>query len=149
MPTLTLPDFADKMNEIMPILMKEFAHMQPQEIYRGKVTLPQILVLQYLNTQDSVKMTDIANFMKVTTAAVTGIVDRLVKAGYVSRIFDQNDRRITKVKITLKGQALMKKVAYERRRMVIRLFGRVTEKDRQDYLRVLMRIEKHIRKGAI
>ncbi|MDD3087268.1 MAG: MarR family transcriptional regulator [Candidatus Omnitrophica bacterium] len=149
MPMLTLSDFADKMNEIMPILMKEFAHMQPQEIYKGKVTLPQILVLQYLSTQDSVKMTDIANFMKVTTAAVTGIVDRLVKAGYVNRIFDQNDRRIIKIEINLKGQALMKKVAHERRRMVMRIFGKVTEKDRQDYLRVLMRIEKHIKKGVI
>ncbi|MFA5437003.1 MAG: MarR family transcriptional regulator [Candidatus Omnitrophota bacterium] len=138
---LSISDFADRMNELMPVLIKEFAHMQPQEIYKGKVTLAQILILQHLNMQDSVKMTDIARFMKVSTAAVTGIVDRLVKSGYVARIFDQRDRRIIRAQITPKGLVLMKKVASERRKMVIEIFGRVSKRDRQDYLRVLMRIK--------
>jgi len=138
---LSLPDFADRMNELMPVLMKEFAHMQPQEIYKGKVTMPQVLILQHLNIKDSVKMTDIARFMKVSTAAATGIVDRLVKSGYVDRVFDQRDRRIIRVQITPKGLALMKKVFSKRRKMVIEIFGRVSQRDRQDYLRVLMRIK--------
>ena len=141
MAALSLPDFADRMNELMPVLMKEFAHMQPQEIYKGKVTMPQVFILQHLNIKDSVKMTDIARFMKVSTAAATGIVDRLVKSGYVDRVFDQRDRRIIRVQITPKGLALMKKVFSERRKMVIEIFGRVSQRDRQDYLRVLMRIK--------
>ena len=108
---VSLTEFADKLNEIMPVLMREFARVQPAEIYKGKITLPQILILQHLGSQESVKMTDIANFMKVSTAAATGIIDRLVKSRYVLRIFDQEDRRIIKVKITPKGLALMKKLA--------------------------------------
>jgi DNA-binding MarR family transcriptional regulator len=141
MPFLSLPDFADKLNQIMPVLMREFTRVQPAEVYKGKVTLPQILILQHLSSGDSVKMTDIANFMKVTTSAVTGIVDRLVKSGYVLRVFDQKDRRIIKVKITLKGSILMKKLAYDRRKLVINIFSKISEQDRQDYLRILMRIQ--------
>ncbi len=137
---VSLPDFADKLNEIMPVLMREFARVQPKEIYKGLVTMPQVLILQYLNSQEIVKMTDIANFMNVSTAATTGIVDRLVKSGYVFRVFDQEDRRIIKIKITPKGLALMKKLVHERRKMVISIFSKISEQDRQDYLRILMRI---------
>ncbi|HPL82741.1 MAG TPA: MarR family transcriptional regulator, partial [Candidatus Omnitrophota bacterium] len=83
---MPLSEFADKLNEIMPVLMREFVRMQPAEVYKGKITLPQISILQHLNSQDPVKMTDIANFMKVTTAAATGIINRLVNSGYVLRV---------------------------------------------------------------
>lgn len=141
---MPLSEFADKLNEIMPVLMREFARMQPAEVYKGKITLPQILILQHLNSQDRVKMTDIANFMKVTTAAATGIINRLVKSGYVLRVFDEKDRRVVKIKITTKGLLLMKKLAFERRKTVIHLFSKVSEQDRWDYLRILTRIKDTI-----
>lgn len=142
MSIISLPEFADKLNEVMPVLMREFTRMQPAEIYKGKVTLPQIIILQHLISQEPVKMTDIANFMKVTTAAATGIIERLVKSGYVIRVFDQDDRRIVKIKINSKGLELMKKLANERRKMVINIFSKISEQDRQDYLRILMRIKE-------
>lgn len=141
MSNLTLPDFADKLNEVMPVLMREFARMQPAEVYKGKVTLPQIIILQHLIPQEPVRMTDIANFMKVSTAAATGIIERLVKSGYVARVFDQKDRRIIKIEITPKGLALMKKLAHDRRNMVIKIFSRISEEDRDNYLRILMNIK--------
>jgi DNA-binding MarR family transcriptional regulator len=79
--------------------------------------------------------------MKVTTAATTGIVDRLVRCGYVIRVFDPRDRRIVKIKITPKGLALIRKINHERRQMVIKTFGRLSEQDRQDYLRILSQIK--------
>lgn len=141
---MPLSEFADKLNEIMPVLMREFARMQPAEVYKDKITLPQILILQHLNSQDPVKMTDIANFMKVTTAAATGIINRLVNSGYVLRVLDEKDRRVIKVKITPKGLLLMKKLALDRRKTVIHLFSKVSEQDRRDYLRILTRIKDTI-----
>lgn len=141
---MPLSEFADKLNEIMPVLMREFARMQPAEVYKDKITLPQILILQHLNSQDPVKMTDIANFMKVTTAAATGIINRLVKSGYVLRVLNDQDRRVIKVKITPKGLLLMKKLALDRRKTVIHLFSKVSEQDRRDYLRILTRIKDTI-----
>ena len=137
----SLLEFADKINEIMPLIMKEFARRQVIEFYKGKITLPQFLILEFLNKQGELKMTDMAHFMKVTTAATTGIVDRLVRYGYVTRIFDPNDRRIIKIKLTPKGADLIKKVNQQRRQMIIRIFGRLSEADRQDYLRILTQIK--------
>jgi len=136
MASLSLVDFADKMNEIMPFLLKEFARKQTSEVYKGKITLPQILI----------KMSDIAHFMKVSTAAATGIIDRLVKAGYLIRIFNANDRRIINIKITSKGIELIQKINQERRKFILNVFSKISEADRKDYLRILMQIRDILNK---
>lgn len=136
----SLLDFADKMNDILPVIIKEFARRQVNELYKGKITLPQFLILEFLSRRLESNMTDLARFMNVSTAAMTGIVDRLVKYGYVVRAYDQKDRRIIKVKMTARGKKLVKKINHQRRQMVIKIFGRISEADRQDYLRILMQI---------
>ncbi len=137
---LPLSEFADKMNEIMPVMIKEFARRQVNELYKGKITFPQFLILEFLHREGELKMTDLARFVNVTTAAMTGIVDRLSRDGYVSRVYDAQDRRIIKIRLTSKGNDLVKKINQQRREMVIKIFGKISEKDRQDYLRILMQI---------
>lgn len=136
----SLLEFADKMNEIMPSLIREFSRRQANELYKGKITLPQFLILDFLLKKDNSKMSDLAHFMKVTTAAMTGIVERLVKYGYVVRGYEPDDRRIIKIGLTSKGKTLVKRIDEQRRKMIINIFGRLSESDRQDYLRILMNV---------
>ena len=48
-------------------------------------------------------MTEISNKMGHSTAAATGLVDRLEKLGYVQRLHAADDRRKVMVQITRKG----------------------------------------------
>lgn len=137
----SLSEFADRLNDIMPVIIKEFARRQVNELYKGKITLPQFLILEFLSRRNELIMSDLARFMKVTTAAMTGIVDRLVRYAYVIRAFDPKDRRIIKIRMTAKGATLVKKINSQRRKMVINIFGRISEDDREDYLRILMQIK--------
>jgi DNA-binding MarR family transcriptional regulator len=132
--------FAEKLNEIIPVLMKEFAKRQENDLFKGKLTFPQFVVLNTLHHEGPTKMTDLAHFMRVTTAAMTGIVNRLVRAGYVLRAVDPKDRRIIKVKLDAKGLGVVSKVEAERRHMIIEIFGRISEIERDDYLRILTHI---------
>ena len=137
---LTLTEFAKRISEIMPFIMREFSRRQANELYKGKITVPQFFILDYLYTQDGSRMTDLAKFMHVTTAAMTGIVERLVKCGYVVRIPEPDDRRIIKVKITPRGLELVKRICHQRRQMTINIFGKLSEDDRKEYLRLLTRL---------
>jgi len=137
---ISLNEFADRLNKIIPLIMKVFARRSTNELYKEKVTLPQLLVLAFLDEQGESRMTDLARFMKVSTAAMTGIVGRLVRYGYILRVYDPKDRRIIKVKLNAKGTSLIKKIAQQRRRMVINVFGKISESEREDYLRILTRI---------
>jgi DNA-binding MarR family transcriptional regulator len=80
--------------------------------------------------------------MGVSTAAVTGLVDRLVKYAYIVRVFDPGDRRIIRIKLTAGGLSLVKKVNQQRRQMIISIFEKISEADRKDYLRILMQIKE-------
>lgn len=137
---LTLPEFAEKMDQIMPVIMREFARRQVKEIYEGKITMPQFLVLDFLHKNGEISMKPLSVSMKVSTAAMTGLVERLVRDGYAVRGYDPQDRRIVKVDLTSKGKELVRKVHLQRRQMVINVFDKINEADRGDYLRVVERI---------
>jgi len=141
MPHLSLSEFAERINEIMPVIMKEFSRRQANELYKGKITLPQFLVLESLNRDGAIKMSELAHFMHVSTAAMTGIVDRLVRDGYAVRVFDEVDRRIIKIKLTSRGSALVKKINEQRSQMIVKIFGKICEKDRSEYLHILSQIK--------
>lgn len=141
MPVISLHNFADKMAEIMPIMMKEFTRCMASELLRGKVTLPQIMILHFLEIEQEAKMKDLARFMGVTMAAMTGIIERLVKNGHCARIYDSEDRRIIKIKLTAKGDKLVKDMNENKRQMIMKIFGKISEADRQDYLRILLQIK--------
>ena len=146
--SITITEFADKINNIVPVMIKEFSRRNVAELYKGKITLPQFLILGFLYSSGDSKMSGIARFMSVTTAAMTGMVDRLEKCGYVKRGPDLKDRRVIKIILTQKGMDLVKKINEERRRMIIDIFGKVSKQDRSDYLRVLIKIKEILTKNG-
>nr|MBU1328817.1 MarR family transcriptional regulator [Candidatus Omnitrophota bacterium] len=139
---VSLEAFADRINDIMPVLIREFTKRQVNELYKGKITLPQFLILGFLEKSEEAKMTDLAHFMSVSTAAMTGLIERLVRYGYAARDQEPGDRRVINIKLTSKGKDIIKKINAQRRHMIIDIFGKVSEIDRADYLRVLTRIEE-------
>jgi DNA-binding MarR family transcriptional regulator len=140
MVNISIADFARKMDQIMPEVMKGFLHRQHNDIYKCKITLSQMMILELINRQGPVRMTDLAKFMKVTTAASTGIVRRLVSLGYVQREYNQEDRRIIKIRISTRGAELLKKINQQRTQVVTKIFSQISEHDRGEYLRILSQV---------
>jgi len=136
-----LAEFADKINEIIPVIGREFAKCQSSELYKAKITFPQFMILMLLHREGESRMSDLAHLMNVTTAAMTGMVDRLVRDSYLVRAYDPEDRRIIKVKLTAKGSQLARGIHRGQRRTIIRVFGKMSEADRGDYLRILTQIK--------
>jgi DNA-binding MarR family transcriptional regulator len=140
MSQLGLPEFADRFEEIFPVVIREFARRQTSELYKGKISFPQFLALGFINGHGEARMTDMARYMSVSTAAMTGIVDRLVRDGYVVRAYDPEDRRTIRIKLTHKGASLVKKIKQQRRLAVMKVFGKISQAEREDYLRIFTRI---------
>jgi DNA-binding MarR family transcriptional regulator len=145
MSSLTLTEFADKVADIMPAISREFLRHQTAEFYKLKITLPQCVILDMLNKNGELNMSDLARIMNVTTAAMTGIVERLVRDGYVARISDPGDRRVIKIKLTAKGSKVVKTVHDQKREMTIKLFGVLSEHDRNTYLDILTRVQESLK----
>ena len=73
------------------------------ELSKGNVSFPQFFLMAYLSSEEYLTMSDIAKKMGHSTAAATGLVDRLEKLAYVERIHAAEDRRKIMVRITAKG----------------------------------------------
>lgn len=80
-----------------------------EELSRGQVSFPQFFLLGHIAAHDFLSMSEIAEKMNHSTAAATGLVDRLENLGYVQRSHAANDRRKVLVKITKKEVLLSKK----------------------------------------
>ena len=83
------------------------------ELNKGNVSFPQFFLLTYLSSEEYLTMSDIAKKMGHSTAAATGLVDRLEKLSYVERIHAAEDRRKIMVRITQKGTELVSRMRKE------------------------------------
>ncbi|HSP43079.1 MAG TPA: MarR family transcriptional regulator [Luteolibacter sp.] len=83
------------------------------ELNKGNISFPQFFLLTYLSSEEYLTMSDIAKKMGHSTAAATGLVDRLEKLGYVERVHAAEDRRKIMVRITSKGVELVSKLRAE------------------------------------
>ena len=83
------------------------------ELNKGNVSFPQFFLLTYLSSEEYLTMSDIAKKMGHSTAAATGLVDRLEKLHYVERVHAAEDRRKIMVRITTKGIELVSKMRTE------------------------------------
>ena len=80
---------------------------------KGKISYSQFFLLTYLSSEEYLTMSDIAKKMGHSTAAATGLVDRLEKLSYVERVHAAEDRRKIMVRITTKGVSLVSKMRSE------------------------------------
>ena len=83
------------------------------ELNKGNVSFPQFFLLAYLSSEEYLTMSDIAKKMGHSTAAATGLVDRLEKLAYVERLHAADDRRKIMVRITSKGVELVARMRKE------------------------------------
>ena len=65
-----------------------------------------LVTLKYL--QKPVRVTDLARWLERSTNSVSMIVDRMVKAGLLTRKRDRGDRRVVNVSIASKGENALK-----------------------------------------
>jgi DNA-binding MarR family transcriptional regulator len=68
----------------------------------------QVGALMRLHYNGACYISDIGQHIGITVAAASQLVDRLVVQGYLERSEDQTDRRFKQIKLTPKGQELIK-----------------------------------------
>jgi MarR family 2-MHQ and catechol resistance regulon transcriptional repressor len=77
-----------------------------------KLTIPQFFVLAEVGYGGPLRLREVGGRLAVTMGNITGIVDRLERAGYLLRERDPSDRRVTWVKMTTRGEALYETVSH-------------------------------------
>lgn len=139
-PGLSASDI-ERLADIIMVMQRCFMQHLSGELLRGRVSFPQFFLLGHISTTEELSMTAIATKMSHTTAAATGLVERLAKLGYLRRSQDATDRRRVLIRITAKGTSLVGRI---RQHMIERLTlvaGILSPEDQVVWLRIYEKIQ--------
>ncbi|MDE2027184.1 MAG: MarR family transcriptional regulator, partial [Candidatus Omnitrophica bacterium] len=100
----------------------------------------QLLVLECLSTCGLCKMHILVEALKSKFPSVTAMIDRLVKMGFVRREHGKEDRRTVLVDLSVKGRKVLNQVHGERRKVFMQVFSRVSQAEREEYLRIIEKL---------
>jgi len=139
---MNIKEFARRVIELSPQIIKSLVSYEHNDLTRGEITLPQFWALDYLVRDGKSKMSVLAKHLRISPAATTGLIDRLIAQDLVVRKNDQYDRRIVWVELTSKGKNVISSIRKQRIKALIKVFGRISSKDRIYYLNILEKVVK-------
>lgn len=93
------------------------------------LTFPQWLILKSLHRKGRMTVRELADTCEVTSANVTGILDRLERDGLAIRSRSSDDRRVVYVRLTEDGHAKVKEVIGKGSTVLADMFEGWTEEE--------------------
>jgi MarR family transcriptional regulator, organic hydroperoxide resistance regulator len=100
------------------------------------LSFPQFKMLHMLNATGTHTVSQLAEALGITSAAITGITDRLVTEGFVNRERGENDRRVVNISITDQGREIISQVTERQKEMLEGIFDQLHEEDLQHLRRI-------------
>jgi DNA-binding MarR family transcriptional regulator len=139
-------DFGGDVAKIMPLLLRELARRQRGFFAKVALTVPQIVIIEFLAARGACKMKELARVLNFTMSAVTAIVDKMVTARLVKRERSSEDRRVVNVSLLHKGRQLTAEVMQLRRKAFNEMFSTLNAAEKNEYIRILNKVYQGLQK---
>ena len=123
-----------KLADFILFSQREFLLNLSRELNRDNISFAQFFLLGYLATSKELTMTDIARKMGHSTAAATGLVDRLEKLGLMERTHAVDDRRKVLVRITSRGIELVSRLRDELQNQIADAMSETSSADADSFM---------------
>ena len=114
-----------------------------------QVTASQMVTLLRIYEKTTTRIGDLSQEMHVSAPTITGVIDRLLRNGYLRRLPGKEDRRVVNVELTSKGRSLAEHILSEINRRWYRILIHLTKEEREDYLRILRKITEVLTKEYV
>ena len=114
-----------------------------------ELTQPQLFALRQLKEKGPMTMGELSELISVTHGVATRMVDRLLKKGMVERRRNDSDRRVVTISLTGLGERATFEAVTDAMSMIRGAFKNVSQRDREEYLALLGRIEEAQDAGSV
>jgi DNA-binding MarR family transcriptional regulator len=108
-----------------------FAKYFSRKFASTTLTHPQYMMLMSLLEEGAQKMSSLAEFLHISTPAVTNLVDKLERGGYARRLPDASDRRAHIIALTESGRKFIKGLREESLRLLADTIGTLPLSDQK------------------
>lgn len=114
------------------------------------VTLPQFDVLSELERAAApLTMSQLSTELMVSNGNITGVVDRLEKAGFVTRSRPAHDRRIQYIELTEHGAREFRRIARRHEQWIAGLFADLSVTDMEQLQKLLLKARKSVSEPGV
>jgi DNA-binding MarR family transcriptional regulator len=136
----TLDDQARTVEILFDSLVMQGSKHLTEKLMESDLTVAQYMSMDALNQKGSeCSMSELAERIQQSSATMTGIVDRLVEKGWVTRRRSEEDRRAVFVNLTGEGQNVLTRVAGEKRQYVLDNIRKMSTEDIEQFIILLKR----------
>jgi DNA-binding MarR family transcriptional regulator len=108
------------------------------------LTMPQFRALVMIRRWGPQTGRELAGRLHVTPGTLVPLVDRLEEQGYVRRVPDQEDRRLTWLELTPKADRLFRRLWGVGAARIASAVGRLVPRDRAELKRLLSEVAQHL-----
>ena len=127
--------------ELMPLIMRG---VQLDFFVKRGVTQTQFLTLSAIRAYDRCTMGALARNLNISMPTMTGIVDRLARAGYLRRLVQAEDRRQVIVELTPKAQSFFQQFLAVMRRRWEQVFRSLNAEELSAFYRVITKLRARL-----
>jgi len=129
-------------------LVRRSFHAQHSEHEEGSLHDGQGMILRILERHDGITQKDLTEMLHIRPSSLSELISKLEAKGYVQRITNEEDKRVSNIKLADKGQAVLKQVKEARKNMAKDAFAVLTEEEQEQLLGLLTKLnegllEKH------
>ena len=115
-----------------------------QDRRSGKVSFLRIIVLRYVLENKEPTMKDIANYLDITMPSASSIINDLAKLDFIKRKNDPKDRRLIRLILTKKGEAIVKQELGRMVKVMRENLSSLSLVEQKKLFEIMQKVYKHL-----
>lgn len=134
----------DLIVETVIYLQTEGRRLARIEGARHGISPTQLNVIKLLDEIGDLSLSELGRRIAAQNSTVTGIVDRMVAAGLVTREQDKEDRRVWRIRLTPRGRDIARRVAVAPWDLLRRALATLDKKDKDALVAILRKVAAEV-----
>jgi MarR family transcriptional regulator, organic hydroperoxide resistance regulator len=131
-------DTLERLQEAFRTIMRTMGTQLAEPV--SGLTGPQFYILHQLEQKEKCTVGELAESMGVKPSAITAMVDRLDKHGFVARDRDEEDRRVVYISLRDSGKHILQIAKQNRREKLNKMFSHLTEDELQHFVSIFEKL---------
>ncbi|AWX55158.1 MULTISPECIES: MarR family winged helix-turn-helix transcriptional regulator [Brevibacillus] len=133
-----LTDTLERLQEAFRTIMRTMGTQLAEPV--SGLTGPQFYILHQLEQKEKCTVGELAESMGVKPSAITAMVDRLDKHGFVARDRDEEDRRVVYISLRDSGKKILQVAKHNRREKLNKMFAHLSEDELQHFVLIFEKL---------
>jgi len=135
--TEEFPSYISKVEDYISIIIKRTRAVHSKAAAELNISVQQFVCLLMIHNLGKVKMSDLADYLALSYASTTNLVNKLVSANLVVRYDLPDDRRVVIIDLSEKGKEIITKGKNEHSEKISNICRKISKEDLDTMLKGL------------